>query len=136
MYKNSDQKGVKLIKELKSSSVFPEYNKVAIKQICNDINNVFNHMTEKIDKIQTEELPQSHPDAASAVFDTLRVERQKVYIYAYLNERCNRLQKYYWQNESDLPEHIKQTLSNEEIDYFNNYIKSLSEYTQDAVKCK
>ena len=135
MYKGADNKGVALVRELKSTRTFPEYNTMAVKHITTDINNIYNHMVDKVTAVQSNDLSDDHPDRISAGVDNLRIDRSKKCIYAYLNERANRLQKYYWQNGEEMAEHVNKNLSIEEMEYFSKYIDGVKGYNN-GFKCK
>ena len=63
------------------------------------------------------------------------MERKKRILYAYQNERCNRLEKYLWRHGNDLRDHIRENTSKEEIEYFKNYTNLIESYSQKAVSC-
>ena len=137
MNKASDKAGERLVSELKLTKVFPEYNSASIDKISNDINVIYQHMVDKVTTIQSNDLPQTDPDAVSAAFDTLRIERNKRAVYIYLNERCKRLQKYFWQNGPELYDHVKKDLDHNEVEYLANYSKLIKDYqNNDTLKCK
>ena len=63
MNKASDKAGERLVSELKLTKVFPEYNSASIDKISNDINTIYQHMVDKVTTIQSNDLPQTDPDA-------------------------------------------------------------------------
>ena len=91
-------------------------------------------MVEKLMEVEEKNYDEHHPVSTSAMMDNLYIERSKRCLYAYHNERCERLQKFLWYNGKDLPETVTQNLSKDEVTYFKNYTKLIEDYSKNAVK--
>ena len=115
----------KYIASLKTTKAFPDYNKFEMQQEIDEIDRIYLSMTDKLKDLSDDQLgddsqvsDEGQSIRTSILIDNMKIERIKRWLYAFHNERINRLQKYFWINGKDLPDHIKQSLSREEIEYF------------------
>ncbi|CAI2382220.1 unnamed protein product [Moneuplotes crassus] len=120
---------------LHSSKVLPEYPTYEIRQATKDINDLHDSMERKLKEIPDDDATAKPEISASALIDHYKLERSKRVLYAYHDERCNRLERYFWRHGNELSESFQTNASKQETDYFKNYINLIEEYSQNAVEC-
>ncbi|KAL4113895.1 hypothetical protein QTP88_017451 [Uroleucon formosanum] len=117
-------KVIELLKELERSreDTIPPYNNDGINQVLSEMNTLDAEIIDFLRK-QKDNLP----------LDAIRlrraaIERNKRCLLTYIWTRIQRLKKMRWEIGAILPSDVRQNLSQSEIEWFNNYCKSLVSY--------
>jgi len=110
------KKATKLLVEFKrhciNSNNIPKFDQSTVNEIlddCRKINEVINN------------LPKNEENKLKIQTFHLYICRNKRCLFAYLNERVTRIEKYFWDFGGILPESILTNLSHTEIDHYYKY---------------
>ena len=145
---NFCKNGIRLINEAQTEYCL-EYNKTLVEKICGEINKDY----ESIDKINSlaqinnknnngnEENAENNsenndPEEENNKKDTIkevlksRGAKNKRCLYAYLNNRMNKIENYVWNLTGSLPKHIEKCFDEKDKNYYEQYNKLISRYSK------
>jgi hypothetical protein len=110
------EKSKKLILELKQSKWLPPYNNELIRNIVQEVDNLYGKITESLAHAR------SDPSAGcSLIIMHSSISRIKRSVLAYLNFRLTKLEKLRWETGPAIPQHFETQLSDDEKLYFRQY---------------
>ncbi|XP_048585920.1 DNA replication complex GINS protein PSF1 isoform X2 [Nematostella vectensis] len=119
-------KALELIRELKRTmdASLPPYNEDIVRQVLEEMKALFEQNQREVNATVAGE---------SGLFSGVQVrhaslERDKRCLLAYLYNRMNRIKNLRWEFGSVLPDDIKYNLSEQEVQWFTKYNKSLANY--------
>jgi len=121
-------KALELIKELQRTkhATLPPFNEDGLRQVLDEMLALFEQNQKEVsDAISGDH--QQHLFAGIQLRHAA-LERNKRCILAYLFNRLEHVRKMRWQFGSVLPQEIKYNLSDQEVQWFNKYNKSLAKY--------
>ncbi|EDW73647.1 uncharacterized protein Dwil_GK16541 [Drosophila willistoni] len=116
-------KAFDLLKDLeRSSQTIPAFDDDGLRQVLEEIKAIFE---ENVAQAQSQGQASSY---TLLHFRHAALQRNKRCLLAYLYERCRRIKALRWEFGPIIPDDIKQALCEPEIQFFNNYSKSLAAY--------
>ncbi|EAL62807.1 GINS complex subunit 1 [Dictyostelium discoideum AX4] len=118
---------IELIKELRGTDSIPHYNDTSIKATIDEMIALYEDLIKTITEHKEQKKEPFYLQHAITFHNS--INRDKRCILAYLNERLNRIKEYRWSSgQSLLPDQLKERLSQNEIQFFSEYDKILTEY--------
>ncbi|KYQ93315.1 GINS complex subunit 1 [Tieghemostelium lacteum] len=121
------EKAIEILKELKRSETIPPYNSTTISKTIEEICALYTEYYETVTENKTLKTT-PYFLAHTYVFHS-SAARNKRCILAYLMERSKRIREFRWNSGGGLLSvNLKENMSQDELDYFNDYDKLLNEY--------
>ena len=127
-------KAHELIKELDRSrdTILPPYNIETIRLCQLEANELFRQNYEDVQTVVQINADIS-TNSTSTLMPTISIrhaaiQRIKRCLLAYVYHRMNKIKSFRWSIGSILPEHLRNNLSNNELEFFSNYNQVLSSY--------
>ncbi|UJR33992.1 hypothetical protein I4U23_021407 [Adineta vaga] len=128
-------KAHELIKELDRSrdTVLPPYNIETIRLCQLEANELFRQNYEDVQTVVQTNTDNSSANSAPTLMPTISIrhaaiQRIKRCLLAYAYHRMNRIKSLRWSIGPVLPEHMRNNLSMDELEFFSNYNQTLSSY--------
>lgn len=124
--KQFGDKAFDLLKELKrSSQTIPAFDDDGVRQVLEEIKAIFE---ENVAQASTYNSSGDRSLWPLLNYRHAALQRNKRCLLAYLYERMQRIKALRWEFGPIIPGDIKQTLCEPEVQFFNNYSKSLAAY--------
>ncbi|CAF3988344.1 unnamed protein product [Rotaria sp. Silwood2] len=128
-------KAHELIKELDRSrdTILPPYNIETIRLCQLEANELFRQNYEDVQTVVQADTDNNSTNSAPTLMPTISIrhaaiQRIKRCLLAYAYHRMNKIKSFRWSIGPVLPEHIRNNLSIDEIEFFSNYNQTLSSY--------
>ncbi|EGC29815.1 hypothetical protein DICPUDRAFT_84206 [Dictyostelium purpureum] len=118
---------IELVKEIRQTDSIPHYNDTNIKLAINEINVLYEELLQVLMANGNEKSQPYYLSNSMTYFSV--IYRDKRCVLAYLNERLKRIKEYRWSSGNGLlPDQLKEKLSQDEIQFFSDYDKNLTDY--------
>nr|CCA25651.1 DNA replication complex GINS protein PSF1 putative [Albugo laibachii Nc14] len=121
---------VDLVRELERSEWLPFYNDEGVRKVFDEVTVLHNQILEKL-RVFGDDIEQ-HPSVHCGLVVTHQcLLRNKRCLLAYLMARVNKIKALRWELGAVVPDGLRKSLSQAEIQFFHAYDQQLSDYMAD-----